>query len=189
MKTKLTETKFKSAIRLGFVGLIASATTAWAGSPAFEGIVKDSAGRPIKGAEVRIEAKNFSKIAKTDASGHYACDGLAVGTYKVTLVVNGSVAASTLNAKTKPGSHTQLNFNLTAKTVSATKHTHQVWCPNETGTHIGGNGQWIDVDDNGNIVNNTGVNSNTGTSSVEKVGRSIVQTPHARPNSATYGGQ
>ncbi len=113
---------------------------AWAGTPALEGIVKDTTGRPIKGGDVRIEAKNFSKIVKTDANGHYISDGLAVSTYKVTLVVNGSVKASTLNARAQLGKPTQLNFDLTAKTVSAKKHTHSVWCPTETGTHIGGSG-------------------------------------------------
>ena len=68
------------------------------------------------------------------------------------------------------GKPTQLNFDLTAKTVSAKKHTHSVWCPTETGTLIGGSGQWVDVDDNGTIVSNTGINS------VEKVSGSAVQT-------------
>src|SRR6266702_2091883 len=122
------------------------------GTPALEGVVKDATGRVIKGADVRIEAKNFSKIVKTDANGHYLSDGLLVGTYKVTLVVNGSVKTSILNAKTQLGKPTQLNFYLAAKTVSAKNFSLTVWSPTETGTLIGGSGQWIDVDDNGNIL-------------------------------------
>ena len=165
------------------------AFSAWAGTPALEGIVKDATGRPIKGGDVRIEAKNFSKIVKTDASGHYISNGLAARTYKVTLVINGSVQASILNAKTQLSKPTQLNFDLTAKTVSAKKHTHSVWCPTETGTLIGGSGQWIDVDDNGNILSNTASNK-TGINSVEKVSGSALQT--LRPSGADpakYGGQ
>ena len=139
------------------------------GTSVLEGVVKDPTGRPIKGADVRIEGKNFSKIAKTDASGHYVSRGLPSGTYKVTLVVNGSVKASIPNAKTQLGKSTQLNFDPTATTAAAPKRIHSVWCPNETGTLIGGNGRWIDVDDNGNIVNNTGGNRTTGFSSLEKV--------------------
>ena len=163
------------------------------GTSALEGVVKDPTGRPIKGADVRIEAKNFSKIAKTDASGHYISSGLAVGTYKVTLVVNGSVKASIPNAKTQLGKPTRLNFNLAAQVASATKHTHSVWCPNETGTLIGGTGRWIDVDDNGNIVSNTGVKSTTGFSSLEKVSLQWEAAPryngstHQKP--AKLGGQ
>jgi hypothetical protein len=154
------------------------------GTSALEGVVKDPTGRPIKGADVRIEAKNFSKIAKTDASGHYISSGLAVGTYKVTLVVNGSVKASIPNAKTQLGKSTQLNFDLTAQTASATRHIHSVWCPNETGTLIGGTGRWIDVDDNGNIVSNTGVKSTTGFSSLEKVSLQWEAAP--RYNGSTH---
>jgi len=158
---------------------------AWAGTPSLEGIVKDATGRPIKGGDVRIEATNFSKIVKTDASGHYISDGLVVGTYKVTLVVSGQVKGSIGNAKTQLGRPTQLNFDFTAKTTSAKKHTHSVWCPTATGTLIGGSGQWVEVDDNGTIVSNTGIGINT----VEKVSGSALQTRADRPNPAKFGGQ
>jgi hypothetical protein len=109
-----------------------------------EGVVKDPTGGPIKAADVRIEANNFSKIVRTDARGHYVCDGLGVGTYKVTLVVNGQVKASILDAKTQAGKGTQLNFNLTGKTVSI------YFPPSIMG------GRWVEVDENGNIVGTTG---------------------------------
>jgi len=149
---------FLKSLGIGLIGLFVLAFSAWAGTPALEGIVKDPTGRPIKGADVRIEAKNFSKIVKTDASGRYVSDGLAVGTYKVTLVVNGSVKASIMNAKTQLGKPTQLNFDLTAKMVPVKKHTHMVYVPADTGTLIGG-GRWVEVDDNGNPVNDTGTGS------------------------------
>jgi hypothetical protein len=138
--------------------LLLVAFSAWAGTSALEGVVKDPAGHPIKGADVRIEARNgrnFSRIVKTDATGHYTSDGLAVGIYKVTLVVNGAIKASILNAQTQSGKPTQLNFELTKKTTPSKKH--MVYIPAETGTHIG-NGQWVEVDDNGNAVNSSGVN-------------------------------
>jgi hypothetical protein len=163
------------------------------GTAALQGVVKDPTGRPIKGADVGIEAKNFSKIAKTDASGHYISSGLAVGTYKVTLVVNGSVKASIPNAKTQLGKPTQLNFDLTATMASAEKHIHSVWCPNETGTLIGGTGRWVDVDDNGNMVSNTGVKRTTGFNNVEKVSLQWEAAPRYNgstpPKPAKPGGQ
>jgi hypothetical protein len=160
---------FLQSCSISFVGLFLVTFSAWAGTSAFEGVVKDPAGQPIKGAEVRIEAtdgSNFSRIAKTDAAGHYTADGLPAGIYKVTLVINRAVKASILNASTQSGKHTQLNFELTPKTKFV--KTHKVWIAPDTGTHIGG-GQWVDVDDNGNPVNNTG------TGSVEKY-RSIQTT-------------
>jgi len=143
---------------LSLVGSLLVTFTGWAaGASALEGIVKDPTGRPIKGADVRIEAKNSSKIVKTDANGHYVADGLVVGAYKVTLLVNGQVKATILDAKTQAGKATQLNFGLTGKTASAKKHTHMVWVPPDLSTHIGG--RWVEVDENGNIVDNTGFNN------------------------------
>ena len=97
------------------------AFTAAAGT-SLEGVVKDSTGRPIKAADVRIEAKNFSQIVRTDASGHYICYGLGVGTYSVTLLVNGQVKASILDAKTQVDKTTQLNFDLAGTMASAEKN-------------------------------------------------------------------
>ncbi len=75
------------SVVLSFVGsLLVTFTVSAAGTSALEGIVKDPTGRPVKGADVRIEAKNFSKIVKTDANGHCVADGLGVATYKATLV-------------------------------------------------------------------------------------------------------
>ena len=160
---------FLKSCSISFVGLFLVTFSAWAGTSAFEGFVKDPAGQPIKGAAVRIEAtngSNFSRIVKTDAAGHYTADGLPAGIYKATLVVNGAAKASIPNASTQSGKHTQLNFELTQKTKVG--KTHKVWVAGDTGTHIG-SGQWVDVDDNGNPVTSAGVTS--GTSSVDKFGK------------------
>ena len=97
---------------LSLVGVFLVTFSVFAGTSVLKGVVKDAAGHPIKGADVRIEAKNFYKILKTDASGHYVTDGLAVGTYKVMLVINGQVKALFLDAKTQFDKPTQLNFDL-----------------------------------------------------------------------------
>jgi hypothetical protein len=146
---------------LTLVGMLFVTFSAAAGT-SLEGVVKDPNGRPIKGADVRIEAKNFSKIVKTDANGHYVCNGLGVGTYKATLVMNGQVKASIANAKTQAGKPAQVNFNLAGQAAPAKKHTHMVYMRPDIDTHIGGGGQWVEVDDNGNIVKN---GTNTGASS------------------------
>jgi Carboxypeptidase regulatory-like domain len=155
---------------LSFVGSLLVTVTVWAGTSVLEGVVKDPNGRPVKGADVRIEAKNFSKIVKTDANGHYVCAGLGVATYKVSLVINGQVKASIADAKTQQVKPTQLNFDLTGKTASAKKHTHMVFMPPSVDSHIGGGGSWVEVDDNGNIVN-----GKPGTSNVETVRGTAVQ--------------
>ena len=69
-------TMFSKSFVLSSVGSLLVTFTVWAGTSVLEGVVKDPNGRPVKGADVRIEAKNFSKIVKTDANGRYVCDGL-----------------------------------------------------------------------------------------------------------------
>ena len=168
---------------LSFVGSLLVTFPVWAGTSIIEGVVKDPNGRPVKGADVRIEAKNFSKVVKTDANGRYVCNGLGVATYKATLVINGQIKASIANTKTQAAKPTQLNFSLTGQTASAKPHTHMVFMRPDVDTHIGGGGQWVEVDDNGKIVNgsNTGASSNvqtiTGTAVQQSVFRAPVQNP------------
>ena len=109
------------SIILSLIGVLFVAFSVSAGTSVLEGVVKDASGRPIKGADVRIETKNFSKILKTDASGRYVTDVLAVGTYQVTLVINGQVKASIRDAKTQVNKPTQVNFDLSGKNASADK--------------------------------------------------------------------
>jgi hypothetical protein len=44
------------SLSISFVGLLLLTFSAWAGASALEGVVKDPAGHPVKGADVRIEA-------------------------------------------------------------------------------------------------------------------------------------
>jgi len=144
---------FIKLLRVGFVGLVFSVATAWAGPAAILGLVKDAKGQAIKGADVRVESKDGKQqfnTVKTDAKGRYISEGLPVGVFRVTLIVNGAVKASVTNTKTKADQTTQLNFDL--KPVQAAqasagqkKGKHMVWVPATTGSHIGG--RWVEVPD------------------------------------------
>jgi Carboxypeptidase regulatory-like domain len=142
-------------LQIGVVGLMLCAANAWAGSSSIEGVVKDTKGRPVKGADVRIESRGGGKVfstVKTDASGHYVSAALPGGTYRVTLIMNGVVKTSINNTSTKVGGPTELNFDLKPASASQAsapaKKKHYVWVPPKTGTHLGGG--WVEVDDNGN---------------------------------------
>jgi hypothetical protein len=146
---------FTKLLQIGFIGLVVSVATAWAGPAAIQGLVKYSKGQAIKGADVRIESKDgrqkFNTV-KTDAKGRYLSEGLPVGVYRVTLVVNGAVKASITNTNTKADQTTQLNFDLKPVPAAQTsagqkKGKHMVWMPPTTGSHTGG--RWVEVDDNG----------------------------------------
>ena len=180
MKNKQTETNFKSALcgahhsltslmfGSALLGLVLISGSAWAAISAIEGTVKDPKGQPVKGADIRIEAKDGSKLlktVKTDASGHYTSDTLPVGMYRVTLIVNGAIKASINNTKTKASEPTKLSFELKSTSASqasapAKKGKHYVWVPPTTGTHLGG--RWVEVDDNGTA-------DTSGTHKVKKV--------------------
>jgi len=83
---------FIKSLQIAFIGLVVFTASGWAGSSVLQGVVKDPKGQPVKGADIRIEAKDGSKLfktVKTDASGHYISDALPAGTYRVTLIVNG----------------------------------------------------------------------------------------------------
>jgi hypothetical protein len=145
---------FTKSLKIGFIGLVLSVATAWAGPSTIQGVVKDAKGQAIRGADVRIESRDGKKLfqtVKTDGRGHYLSNALAPGMYRVSLVVNGAVKASIMNTQTHADQPTQLNFNLKpvpesqAKTV-AKKGKHMVWVPANTGSHIGG--RWVEVDEN-----------------------------------------
>jgi hypothetical protein len=180
MKNKPTETKFASALGLalhlfisrkfGFVFLVLLSGSAWAAPSALEGTVRDPGGRAISGANVRIEASggsNWNKVVKTDANGHYVYNGLDVGVYRVSLLVNGSVKASINNLQTKPGKPTKLNFDLTTSPAASAqakkKPTHMVWMPEETGSHLGG--RWVE----------DGTPDIAGTDNVQKAGNGLLR--------------
>jgi hypothetical protein len=143
---------------IGFLlfGSVLLSGTAWAGTSALEGIVKDPNGRPISGADIRIEGRtdrSWNKTVKTDAKGHYVSSGLPAGTYRVTLIVAGSVKASINNTTVRSGIPAQLNFELKPVAASKTsaspkKEKHMVWVPPRTGSHLGGG--WVEVSDNSN---------------------------------------
>jgi hypothetical protein len=144
-------------VRLLLFGLIIVPGIAWAASEAIEGAVKDPNGRPIGGADIRVEGRNqnSSKVVKSDAKGHYVYPGVTPGaTYRVTLYVNGAVKASINNVQAKAGEPTRLNFDLKTGKASqgsapAKKGKHMIWMPAGTGTNIGG--RWVEVDDGAGV--------------------------------------
>src|SRR4030095_13160762 len=144
------------SLQLSFVTLLVSAVAAWAASPTgparIQGVVKDSRGAAVAGAEVHIKSKDGSgleKIVRTDAGGNYGVRNLPLTDYEVVLFIGGQVKASINNTKALNGKPTQLDFKLTGQYGAdpmPKKHTHMVYMPAETGSHLGG--RWVEVDDN-----------------------------------------
>ena len=117
---------FIKSLQIGLMGFFLCAANAWAGPASIQGIVKDAQGKPIKGADVRVESKDGKQLfntVKTDSQGRYISQGLQPGVYRVSLVVNGAVKAAIGNTKTKSDQATQLNFDL--KPVARGQATHR----------------------------------------------------------------
>src|SRR5437763_16987526 len=103
---------FIKSLRIGLIGFVLSAATAWAGPAAIQGLVKDAKGQARKCADVRIASKDGKQqfnTVKTDAKGRYISEGLPVGVYRETRVVSGPVKTSIMNTKTKADQTTQFN--------------------------------------------------------------------------------
>src|SRR5919202_41 len=114
----MSSTIFTRSPSIGLLAfsLVFLTAPAWARASSLEGVVKDPNGRPVSGADVRIESKrdsNWIKVVKTDGKGHYLSPGMPAGTYQVTLSINGSVKSSINNTKVITGdTPTELNFDL-----------------------------------------------------------------------------
>ena len=143
------------SLHICFATLLVSAVALWAaptGSARIQGVVKDSKGQAVAGAEVHVKAKDGSgveKIIRTDASGNYGVSNLPATDYEVVLFVNGQIKASINNTKASSDKPTQLDFKLTGKYAANTpqkKKTHMVYVPAETGSNL--SGRWVEVDDN-----------------------------------------
>lgn len=100
---------------LAAFGLLLFSGAALAQISAIEGDVKGADGQPVKGAAILIERKDMKgtyKGAKTDKKGHYIYNGLPLGTYKISLIVDGNTVDSMDNVRTKLGDPVEVPFDL-----------------------------------------------------------------------------
>ena len=81
---------FRKSLLILPVSLI-FAITGWGQTAAFEGTVKGTDGKPVPGAQVKIERQDVkgNYTVKTDKKGHYFYGGLPLGTYKISVLVDG----------------------------------------------------------------------------------------------------
>jgi hypothetical protein len=97
---------FIKSLHIGLIVFLLCAVNAWAGPASIQGIVRDAHGKPIKGADVRVESRDGKQLfntVKTDTQGHYISQ-VQPGVYRVSLAVNGAVKAAIGNTKNQGGS-------------------------------------------------------------------------------------
>ena len=101
--------------------LVLFAGAAFAQTSAIEGDVKDETGQGLKDALVKItrtDIKGNYKV-KTDKKGHFFHAGLPLGTYNVSVEVNGVERDVVRGVRTRLGDPTPVTFDLKAKAQEA----------------------------------------------------------------------
>jgi tetratricopeptide (TPR) repeat protein len=101
---------------LASAGLLVLAFTSLAQVTAIEGDVKGADGQPLQKAVIDIVRTDIKGHypTKTDKKGHYIYTGLPIGTYNVTLIIDGKEADSVKGVKTHPGDPIRNDFNMKA---------------------------------------------------------------------------
>ena len=113
-----------------------------------EGKVRGVDGRPLQGAEVRIERNDKTGAPvtiQTSTKGNYASSALPAGTYKISVVQNGAVKSNVI-IKTA-GATARVDFNLKSSGVNGVKHYVLV---SGNGSHIAP--FWVEADANGTPI-------------------------------------
>jgi tetratricopeptide (TPR) repeat protein len=89
-------------------------TICLAQTTAFEGNVTGEDGKPVQGAMIHLDRKDIkgNYKVKTDKKGHYYYGGLPIGTYRISVEVNGKEADFVDNVRSRLGDPIELNFDL-----------------------------------------------------------------------------
>ena len=139
------------------------ASTTPAQASGIEGKVLGVDGRPLQGAEVRIERNDKTGAPvtiQTNAKGSYVSSALPAGTYKISVVENGKVK-SNVTVKTK-ASTARVDFNLKPSAGANVKHYVLV---SSAGTHLPP--RWVEADANGTPIAG-GINMDVSSGELER---------------------
>jgi tetratricopeptide (TPR) repeat protein len=114
MAAKIFPHRLKFQPLLGFLGLFLFCASAWGQTGSLSGDVKGEDGKGLQGALIKIDRTDIkgSYKVKTDKKGHYFHAGLPLGTYNVTLEVDGKDVDHVNGVRTKLGDEVPINFNM-----------------------------------------------------------------------------
>jgi Carboxypeptidase regulatory-like domain len=124
------------SILLAF-GLMAASASAQNSS--IRAVVKNTDGKPLAGAQVKVErvdAKARAVNTNTDAKGNYAVNGLPVGTFRVSAY--GKTNAKEIGGiSAKSAGSVTVDLNMSVRSNNKLEKRY-VWVKSETGSMIGG---------------------------------------------------
>ncbi len=108
-----------------------------------QGNVLGTDGRPIQGAEIRLEGKDKPSApitTTTGSTGRYLFAGLPAGVYRLSIVEGGAVKFS-VNIKMR-GERARIDFDLSPS--AGKKIRNYVWVVGRTGSNLPG--RWVEVE-------------------------------------------
>ena len=102
------------SLALTFAGLVMFAASALAQITTLEGTVTGADGKPVQGAIVKIHRTDIKWDAqlKTDKHGHYIHTGVPLGTFDVSVIIDGKEADMVHGVKSAMGEHPPTDFDL-----------------------------------------------------------------------------
>jgi tetratricopeptide (TPR) repeat protein len=92
-------------LAFSIAGMALFALASFAQITGLEGVVKGTDGKIVQGAEIRIHRTDIKGDykCKTDKRGHYIYNGLPIGTYELSLWIDGKQVDQLKGVKTSPG--------------------------------------------------------------------------------------
>jgi tetratricopeptide (TPR) repeat protein len=109
-------------------GLLLLAFTSLAQITSIEGDVKGMDGQPVIGAVVKIERTDIKATyqTKTDKKGRYFHTGLPIGTYNITVLMDGKEVDKQNGIRTSPSDAKDVNFDLKADSAKLAAGAQQM---------------------------------------------------------------
>src|ERR1017187_7635847 len=108
---------------VALAGLLLLAFTAFAQITTMEGTVKGRDGNPVQGAVIQIERNDIKTKkpyeVKTDKKGHYLYNGLPLGTFTVSCIVDGKEMDKVNNIHTTTSANKLVDFDLKASAAQS----------------------------------------------------------------------
>jgi len=107
-------------LALSAAGMAMFALASFAQITGVEGVVKGTDGKPVQGAIIKIhrtDIKGDYTTKGTDKRGHYIYNGLPIGTYDLTLFIDGKQIDMLKNIRTSPGDPKVFDFDEKAAQV------------------------------------------------------------------------
>jgi tetratricopeptide (TPR) repeat protein len=103
-----------NSFALGTAAVVMMSATAFAQVTTVEGMVKDEKGQPVLGAIIHLVRTDIkgNYTTKSDKKGHYGHYGLPIGTYDVSLEINGKTVDQVNKVRTTLSGIPPINFEM-----------------------------------------------------------------------------